>query len=152
MSQEIKKPAKAKAKTPETGQEVIKALDEIVRKAVKSRASDIHIEPKADRLRVRLRIDGVLSEKVCLPDHALVRIPRDYTYVEAATLPCAAVTAWQALQLAGTMPGQTVLLLGTGGVSIFGLQLAKAAGSHVTAVDNDRKTEWLKTLKLSFKR
>jgi general secretion pathway protein E len=65
LSQEAK--PSGRAKPAEAGQEVIRALDEIVRRAFKSRASDVHIEPKADRLRIRLRIDGVLSEEPPLP-------------------------------------------------------------------------------------
>ncbi|MGB7327346.1 MAG: NAD(P)-dependent alcohol dehydrogenase [Rubripirellula sp.] len=76
-------------------------------------------------------IDGVLSEKVCLPDHAWVKTPESLTDFEAATLPCAAVTAWHSFELGKLRMGQTVLLLGTGGVSIFALQLAKAAGAKV---------------------
>ncbi len=76
-------------------------------------------------------IDGMLSEYVAMPAHALVRIPSHLSYEEAATLPCAAVTAWNALTGAGTKAGDDVLLLGTGGVSIFGLQLAKAMGARV---------------------
>lgn len=75
--------------------------------------------------------DGVLAERVCLNERAWVRIPRNHSFAEAATLPCAAVTAWQALMLGGLQPGQSVLLLGTGGVSIFGLQIAKSAGARV---------------------
>ena len=60
-------------------------------------------------------IDGVLSEQVCLPERAWVPVPKHFSYSEAATLPCAAVTAWNALTTAGTRSGQTVLLLGTGG-------------------------------------
>lgn len=73
--------------------------------------------------------DGMLAEQVALPESALVRIPDHLDYVEAATLPCAGVTAWNALFVEGRLkPGDSVLLLGTGGVSIWGLQLAKAAG------------------------
>lgn len=74
-------------------------------------------------------IDGVLSEKVCLPEQCWVRIPGNYSYGEAATLPCAGVTAWHALTAGGITTGQSVLLLGTGGVSLFALQLAQAAGA-----------------------
>ncbi len=76
-------------------------------------------------------IDGVLSERVCLPEHSWVKSPANLSDVEAATLPCAAVTAWHAYSLGQLQMGQTVLLLGTGGVSMFGLQLAKAAGVKV---------------------
>jgi NADPH:quinone reductase-like Zn-dependent oxidoreductase len=76
-------------------------------------------------------IDGVLAERVVLPEQGLVAAPPSLSFEQAATLPCAAVTAWAALVGAPTTPGQNVLLLGTGGVSIFGLQLAKAMGCRV---------------------
>lgn len=78
-------------------------------------------------------IDGVLAEKVALPAEGLVRTPAFLTDAEAATLPCAAVTAWHALYEGGDplRPGRTVLLEGTGGVSVFGLQLAKLGGARV---------------------
>lgn len=75
---------------------------------------------------------GMLAEYVVLPEHALVRIPESLSFAEAATLPCAAVTAWQALfTRGGLQANSTVLALGTGGVSIFALQLATAAGARV---------------------
>lgn len=78
------------------------------------------------------RVDGVLAERIAVPANALVRIPDAMSFEEAATLPCAGVTAWSALfERRGLQPGETVLLLGTGGVSIFALQLAKAAGARV---------------------
>ncbi len=77
-------------------------------------------------------IDGVLAEEVILPAHALIKIPDSLSYNEAATLPCAGLTAWNALmETGGLKPGQTVLTLGTGGVSLFVLQFAKAAGATV---------------------
>ena len=77
-------------------------------------------------------IDGVLAERIAVPVSGLVRIPDGMSFEEAATLPCAGVTAWAALfERRPVGPGETVLLLGTGGVSIFGLQLAKAAGARV---------------------
>ncbi len=77
--------------------------------------------------------DGVLSEWVVAPSHSIVRIPPSYTTTEGATLPCAAVTAWHALMERGRPvgPGDTVLCLGTGGVSIFALQIALATGASV---------------------
>ncbi len=77
-------------------------------------------------------VDGVLAEAVVLPARGIVRTPEHMSDVEAATLPCAALTAWHALFEGGDplRPGQTVLLEGTGGVSIFGLQLAKLAGAR----------------------
>lgn len=74
-------------------------------------------------------LPGVLAELRVLPAQSLARIPAQLAYEEAATLPCAGVTAFNALR--GLQPGQTVLTLGTGGVSIFALQLAKAMGARV---------------------
>ncbi len=75
-------------------------------------------------------VDGMLAEEVVLDEGALVRIPHGMSYVDASTLPCAGVTAWNAIFESGNrvQPGDTVLLLGTGGVSVLGLQLARAAG------------------------
>ena len=77
--------------------------------------------------------DGVLSEVVIAPAHSLVAVPATMSFTEAATLPCAALTAWHALMERGRplAAGETVLCLGTGGVSIFALQIAKAAGARV---------------------
>ena len=74
-------------------------------------------------------LDGVLAERIVAEEEALVRVPEHLSHEQAATLPCAGVTAWNALTSAGLKPGDTVLLLGTGGVSVFGLQLAHAAGA-----------------------
>ncbi len=77
-------------------------------------------------------VDGMLAEYVALPEQCLVRLPDYLRYEEAATLPCAAVTVWNALfEQSNLQPGDTVLLLGTGGVSIFGLQFAKMVGARV---------------------
>jgi NADPH:quinone reductase-like Zn-dependent oxidoreductase len=75
-------------------------------------------------------IDGVLAEQRIFDPRALVKVPETLSLEEAATLPCAAVTAWNALMVCGKLkPGETVLLLGTGGVSLFGLQFARTAGA-----------------------
>lgn len=75
---------------------------------------------------------GVLTPHFVTEASGLIRIPDSLSFEEAATLPCAALTAWHALFEAGPLkPGQTVLLQGTGGVSIFALQFAKAAGAKV---------------------
>lgn len=77
-------------------------------------------------------IDGVAREYACFPQDGVVPVPDAIGDLEAATLPCAALTAWSALFVAcATKPGDFVLLQGTGGVSIAGLQLAKAAGATV---------------------
>jgi NADPH:quinone reductase-like Zn-dependent oxidoreductase len=77
-------------------------------------------------------IDGVLADYFILKADCTVKIPDYLSYAEAATLPCAATTAWHALVSVGELKaGDTILLLGTGGVSIFGLQIAKALGATV---------------------
>jgi NADPH:quinone reductase-like Zn-dependent oxidoreductase len=77
-------------------------------------------------------IDGVFSTAHIFPETGLIHAPAGYTHAEAATLPCSALTAWNALVERGHLhAGQTVLLLGTGGVSIFALQIAKAHGARV---------------------
>ncbi|KAK0460395.1 alcohol dehydrogenase superfamily protein [Desarmillaria tabescens] len=91
---------------------------------------------------------GVLTEYRSLPDYSLVRIPEHMSYEEASTLPCAALTAYNALL--GPKPvkaGDTVLVLGTGGVSIFGLQFAIASGANVIVTSSsDAKLEITKKL------
>ena len=93
-------------------------------------------------------IDGYAREYVCLPAHAFTKAPAGYSHVEAATLPCAGVTAWRGLVVCGHVKlGDTVLILGTGGVSMFALQFAKAAGARVIATSSsDEKLEKLKRL------
>jgi NADPH:quinone reductase-like Zn-dependent oxidoreductase len=81
--------------------------------------------------------DGFAAEYVAMPATAFTRLPRGWSLAEAATLPCAAVTAWRALMVeARIRPGDVVLTQGTGGVSIFALQLAKAAGATVIATSS----------------
>ena len=93
-------------------------------------------------------VDGYAREYVCMPAHAFTKVPAGYTHGEAATLPCAGVTAWRGLVVCGQVkPGDAVLILGTGGVSIFALQFAKAAGARVIATSSsDEKLEKLKRL------
>jgi NADPH:quinone reductase-like Zn-dependent oxidoreductase len=77
-------------------------------------------------------IPGVLTQFRVLNQEGLVRIPEHFSYQEGATLPCAGLTAWNALvPTMHVQAGDTVLLLGTGGVSIFGLQFAKLHGARV---------------------
>jgi NADPH:quinone reductase-like Zn-dependent oxidoreductase len=91
-------------------------------------------------------IDGMLAEYVVLEEEGVVPIPEHLSLEEAATLPCAAVTAWNAMMHhAKLIAGQSVLLQGTGGVSIFGLQLAHAMG--VTAIITSSSDEKLKRAK-----
>ena len=85
-------------------------------------------------------IDGVLAEYRVFDEQGLVHIPAHLSFEQAATLPCAAVTAWNALfGLHPLQPGQTVLILGTGGVSIFALQFAHAAGARVIATSSSNE-------------
>ncbi len=76
-------------------------------------------------------LDGWLTEYVVIDQQGLVMMPKHLDFTEAATLPCAAVTAWSAV--AGAGAGDTVLIQGTGGVSLFALQFARAAGARVIA-------------------
>lgn len=78
-------------------------------------------------------LDGTLAEYVALDENGVVAIPPGLSFEEAATLPCAGVTAWSALMVLGNRikPGDTVLCLGTGGVSTQAMQLARAAGAKV---------------------
>jgi NADPH:quinone reductase-like Zn-dependent oxidoreductase len=77
-------------------------------------------------------VDGMLAEQVVLSADGVIKFPEHLSFEEAATLPCAALTAWNALVTLGEVsPGETVLLQGTGGVSIFALQFAKLAGARV---------------------
>ncbi|MGL5923344.1 zinc-dependent alcohol dehydrogenase family protein [Chroococcidiopsis sp.] len=93
-------------------------------------------------------IDGMLAEYVVLHEDGLVHVPAHFTDAEAATLPCAAVTAWNALFDSGNLQaGETVLVQGTGGVSIFALQFAKIAGARVIATSSsDEKLKKVKQL------
>lgn len=93
-------------------------------------------------------VDGVLAEYVRLDQQGLERLPDCLSYEEAATLPCAAVTAWSGLHCGlPLLAGQTVLVQGTGGVSIFALQLAKAFGCRVIATtSSDAKVARLREL------
>jgi NADPH:quinone reductase-like Zn-dependent oxidoreductase len=94
-------------------------------------------------------LDGTLAEQIVVYENGLVRIPRDLSFEEAACLPCAAVTAWNSLMAAGrpVTAGETVLVLGTGGVSMFALQFAAAAGARVIVTSSsDEKLERVETL------
>jgi NADPH:quinone reductase-like Zn-dependent oxidoreductase len=107
-------------------------------------------EPSEAKMRSNLggALDGVLCEYRIWPAAALVRTPDHLTDVEAASLPCAGLTAWSAVvKLGNIRPGQTVLTQGTGGVSIFALQFAKMSGARVIATSSsDAKIERLKAL------
>jgi NADPH:quinone reductase-like Zn-dependent oxidoreductase len=81
-------------------------------------------------------IDGVLAEYVLFKETGLIRLPDHLSFQEAATLPCAAVTAWNALAAGNLRPGATVLIQGTGGVSLFALQLARLQGARVLGISS----------------
>ncbi len=105
--------------------------------------------PEADFRRVPGDgIDGYAREAVVTPATWFTHAPHGYSHLEAATLTCAGVTAWRALVPDGpTVAGQTVLVQGSGGVSIFALQLAKAMGARVIATSSsDEKLERLTAL------
>ncbi len=93
-------------------------------------------------------LDGVLQQKVLLSEQGVTRVPAGYSDEEAATLPCAALTAWRGLVIEGKVKsGDVVVVQGTGGVSIFALQFAKAAGAIVIATSSsDEKLERAKAL------
>lgn len=91
--------------------------------------------------------DGVLREYALFDEQGLVPLPRHLSFEEGATLPCAGVTAWNCLQSGGLTCGDTVLVLGSGGVSTFALQLARAAGARVIATSgSDAKGTRLKEM------
>lgn len=97
-------------------------------------------EPSVDKSRSAIgagRADGVLREYATFDQEALVACPDHLSFEEAATLPCAAVTAWNSLVVSGNVqPGETVLTLGTGGVSVFAVQFAKMFGARVIATSS----------------
>ncbi len=96
---------------------------------------------RADAMR-GVSLPGALRELAAIPADTVVRVPDHLSFEEAATLPVAATTAWNALEFGGVRPGHTVVVIGTGGVSIFALQLAKARGARVVVTSSsDRKLE-----------
>jgi NADPH:quinone reductase-like Zn-dependent oxidoreductase len=107
-------------------------------------------EPAAAKSAVALagNVDGVLAEEVVFDEQAVFAIPKSYDYKQASTLVCAGLTAWHALfEEVSLKPGSTVLLLGTGGVSVWALQLARAAGLNVIITSSsDEKLERARAL------
>lgn len=107
--------------------------------------------PTAEKAKTAIgagKFDGVLREYAVFNQEAIVSIPEHLSFEEASTLPCAAVTAWHALAESGHLTsGETVLTLGTGGVSIFALQFAKLFGARIIATSSsEEKIEKLKLL------
>jgi NADPH:quinone reductase-like Zn-dependent oxidoreductase len=87
-------------------------------------------------------LDGVLREYALFGEEGLVPLPEHLSFEEGATLPCAGVTAWNCLYSGNLTCGDTVLVMGSGGVSTFALHLARAAGARVIATSgSDAKAE-----------
>lgn len=116
-----------------------------VQKWIDGRPTD---EKRRTALGAGAQWQGVLREYGAFDEEGIVRIPDHLSYEEASTLPCAGVTAWHALVVSGDLKaGDTVLTLGTGGVSIFALQFAKLFGARVISTSSsDKKIERLKDL------
>ncbi len=136
---------------------VVEAVGEgVTRAAVGDRVCPIFcqawLEGTPDREKIRSTLggplDGTLSERMVVDQEGLVHPPAHLSDTECAALPCAAVTAWTALFTEGQLaPGQTVLVQGTGGVSTFALQLARAAGATVIVTSSsDEKLERARAL------
>ena len=131
--------------------EVVAIAEDVSRVSVGDRVAGIFMqtwlsgELSAEKSKSALggAIDGVLAEYVALHENGVVHVPDHLTDEEAATLPCAAVTAWHALIVSGQLkPGNTVLTLGTGGASVFALQFAKLVGARVIITSSsDAKLE-----------
>jgi NADPH:quinone reductase-like Zn-dependent oxidoreductase len=118
--------------------EVVAAGTKVSRFRVGDRAAGTFFQPGNPPAALGSPLDGMLAETVALNEEGVVTVPDHLTYEEAACLPCAGVTAWNALFRAGrtTKGGDTVLVLGTGGVSIAALQLARVAGARVIATSS----------------
>lgn len=94
-------------------------------------------DPDLERLTQSLGgpIDGTMTDTMCLSEQGVVKVPAHLSDVEAASLPCAALTAWSALTNGyATKPGDRVLIQGCGGVALFAVQFAKLLGAHVTVI------------------
>jgi NADPH:quinone reductase-like Zn-dependent oxidoreductase len=136
--------------------EVIAIGDGVTRVAVGDRVCPIFAQrwiagrPTKERVRSTLGgpLDGTLAERMVLSEEGVVRVPEHLSDVEAASLPCAAVTAWNALVTEGRLTaGETVLIQGTGGVSLFALQLARLAGARaIVTSSSDEKLERARAL------
>ena len=106
------------------------------------------IPPDASKNSLGGQLDGVLAQYIVLSQNGAIRIPDHLSFEEAATLPCAALTAWNALvETGGIRSGDTVAILGTGGVSCFGIAVAKMHGAYVFLTSSsDAKLERGKAL------
>jgi NADPH:quinone reductase-like Zn-dependent oxidoreductase len=107
-------------------------------------------EPDLERLTQSLGgpIDGTMTDFMCLSEEGVCKVPEYLSDIEAATLPCAALTAWSALvTCSNTRPGDQVLVQGCGGVALFALAFAKALGAHVTVItSSDERIERVRQL------
>jgi len=82
-------------------------------------------------------VDGTMSDYMCLSEQGVVKAPAYLSDLEAASLPCAALTAWSAVVTHDTLgPGSKILVQGTGGVALFAIQIAKMFGAHVTVISS----------------
>lgn len=105
------------------------------------------ITPRAVAALRGMTLPGSLAEYVVVPEHSLVALPPHLDFAQGAALPIAATTAWNAVRAAQLRPGSVALVLGTGGVSLFALQFAKAAGASViVASSSDAKLERARAL------
>jgi NADPH:quinone reductase-like Zn-dependent oxidoreductase len=125
--------------------EVVAIGDGVTRVAVGDRVCPTYFQnwtggdPSPERFASALGgpLDGVMAERVCLSQEGVVRVPDYLTDAEAATLPCAALTAWSAVATHGqTRAGDRLLIQGTGGVALFALAFAKLHGAHVTVISS----------------
>jgi NADPH:quinone reductase-like Zn-dependent oxidoreductase len=96
---------------------------------------------------IGMTADGMLAEYVVVDENAVLKLPEHLSFVQAAALPCAAVSAWSALTFGSPLsPGQTILVQGTGGVALFGLQIGRMFGAHVLAItSSEAKAERLRS-------
>jgi NADPH:quinone reductase-like Zn-dependent oxidoreductase len=142
LAQKRKKPI---VPTSDGAGEVVAVGKEVTRLAVGDRVAanffpnwlDGELSEEAHAAALGGSVDGMLAEEVVLHERAWVKIPAHLSFEQAATLPCAGVTAYNALFEAATLrPGDSILVQGTGGVSIFALQLARAAGATVYATSS----------------
>lgn len=99
-------------------------------------------EPDLERLTQSLGgpIDGTMTDTMCLSEEGVSKLPAHLSDIEAATLPCAALTAWSALvTLGNTKPGDRVLIQGCGGVALFAVAFARLLGAHVTVISSSEE-------------
>ncbi len=135
---------------------VVEVGPEVRRVAVGDRVCPTYFQnwtsgpPNGERLASALGgpLDGVMADLVCLSQEGVVRIPDVLSDAEAATLPCAALTAWSAVATLGqTKAGDRLLVQGTGGVALFALAFAKLHGAHVTVISSsDERLEQVRAM------